>query len=154
MTRKREKLLALGALLTFVAILVAVSLQILDSHKWYWNAGYALSVVVVLSAATGGFLVGNRLPRAPKRRLWLVAVGGILGLAWVASGVMAVSLAFLGMNYFAFSDAPVGWGHYYGDYLAGWYHIRFLQLATLAGLLGGLSIGYGLAPEAKRDSEG
>jgi len=149
MGRRSKELLAFGAFLALVAILLAASFQFLDNHRWYWNNANIPSAIGVLSAASGGLLVGRDLPRTQKRRLWLIVLGGILGLVWIASGVAAVSFAFLGMNYFPSGDGYVGWDSYQGDYLVDWYHIRFLQLATLTGLLGGFSIGFGLAPKRK-----
>ena len=149
MVRRNKELLVLGAFLALVAIVLAASFQFVDNHMWYWNNAHILSAIGVLSSASGGFLMGHELPRTQKRRLWLIVLGGILGLAWIASGIAAVSFSFLGMNYFTPGDGYVGWNSYHGDYLVGWYHIRFLQLATLNGLLGGFSMGFGLAPKRK-----
>ena len=137
-----------------VGILLAVSFHLVDNHRWYWNRANILGVVGLLTAALGGFLVGHNLARTQKRRLWLVVVGGILGLTWIASGIMAVSLGLLGMGYFAPSDSYVSWDNYCGDYVVGYYHIWSLQAATLTGLIGGFSTGFGLAPKRKEYNNG
>jgi len=84
--------------------------------------------------------MGRSMAQTQKRRLWLVALGGILGLALIVSGVMALSLAFLGMGYFPPGDSYIGWDSYHGDYVVGWYHIRLLQLTTVTGLVGGFFV--------------
>jgi len=126
--------------LALVGIFLAVSFQFVDNHRWYWNEAPVLSALIMLSAACGVLLMAHSMSLTQDRHLWLVVLGGILWFAWIASGIVAVSLAFLGINYFSPGDAHIGWDSYYGDYLAGWYHIRFLQLATVTGFLGGFFV--------------
>jgi len=137
-----------------VSILLAISFHILDNHRWYWNAAHILCLLGILSAASGGLLVGHNIAQKRKRRIWLAVLGSILGVAWIISGIVAVGLVFLGMGYFNAGDGYVGWDSYHGDYLVGWYNIRLLQLATLTGLLGGFITGFGLAPKRKKDNSG
>ena len=150
MSRDRVTL-ALGIVMTLGSVLLAASFQFVDDHRWYWNAApAAVSALGVLLAAYGGFLVARGTGRPPERRPWPIALGAVLGLAWSATGIMAFSLAFVGMNYFSPSDAQMGWDSYHGDYLVGWYHIRFLQFATVAGVLAGLAVGRALGGRAAR----
>ena len=144
MRKKNQKLLALGIFLALGSIFLAVSFQFVDNHRWYWNAAPALGALIMLSAASGGFLMAHSMALTRGRYLWLVVLGGILGLAWIASGIAAFGLAFLGMNYFPTSEAHIGWDSYHGDYVVGWYHIRLLQLATVTGLVGGFFVSKGL----------
>ena len=145
------RLLVIGAFLALVGILLAVSFHLLDNHRWYWSIAHILCVLGMLSAASGGFLMGHSLARAQKRRLWPLVLGGVSGLAWIGGGIMAVGSAFLGMNYFPPGEAYLGWDSYRGDYLVGRYHIICLQLATVAGLVGGASTGFGIAPKRQED---
>ena len=149
MRKRNQRLFALGAFLTLVGMLLAVSLYLVDNHRWYWNTAHILCIIGVLSAALGGLLVGHSMARTHKRRLWLVVLGGIFGLAWIVTSIMAVSLAFLGMEYFPPGDGYISWDNYHGDYLVGYYHMWSLQAATLTGLIGGFAIGFGIAPKRK-----
>jgi len=142
--KRKQYLLAIGAFLALVAILLALSFHLVDNHSWYWNAAPILCAVGILSAASGGFMTGYSLAQTQKRRWWLVALGGILALAWLISGMMAESSAFSLRNYFPFADGYIGWDSYYGDYIVGLFHIWALQLATATGLVGGFSTGFGL----------
>ena len=152
MRRKNQRLLALGVFLVIVSIFLALSFQFFDNHRWYWNAAHILCLFGILLAASGGLLVGHNIARKRKRRIWLAVLGSILGLAWIVSGIVAVNLTFLGMDYFNAGDGYIGWDSYHGDYLVGWYNIRLFQLATLTGLLGGFATGVGLAPKRKEDN--
>ena len=154
MTKRNQRLFALGVFLALVGILMAASFYFVDNHRWYWNAVPILCVLGILSAASGGFLIGRSLVQTHKRRLWLVVLGGTLGLAWIASSITAVGFAFSGMNYFPAGDSYISWDSYHGDYLVGYYHIWSLQAATLTGLLGGFSIGFGSAPKRKEANNG
>ena len=146
MGRRGRMLVALGAFLAVAGIFLAASFEFVDNHAWYWNAPHILCIITLLAGGSGGFLIGHIL--ASKRRVWLVILGGLLGLAWVLLGLLAFSFTFLAANYFA-GDSYVSWDSYYGDYLVGWYHIRALQAATLSGVIGGLLTGFGLAKKAK-----
>jgi len=137
------RLLALGTFLALVGILLVASFQFVDNHRWYWNAAPLYCVIVVLAAASGSFLIAHSMARNGERRLWLLIPSGILGLAWVASGIVAFGLAFPAMNYFS-GDADISWNNYYGDYVLGAYNIRLLQIAVIAGLPGGFIVGKAL----------
>lgn len=140
MRRKNQRLLAVAIFLALVGIFLAVSFQFVDNHRWYWNAAPTLSALVVLLAASAGFLLAHSISAAHERRPWLLVPGGILGLAWFASGIAAFGLAFPAMNYFSPGDAYIGWDSYHGDYVVGMYHIRLLQLAMVTGFLGGFFV--------------
>ena len=136
--------------LVVLAVLLSASFQFTGDHRWYWHAAPAVSIVVVLAAASGALLLGRSLAPVQGRRRWLLIAGGIVLVAWAASAVMAVSFASLGMNYFSYWEAGINWDSYQGDYMAGWLNIRFLQLATLLGLPGGFLFGSGLAKAEKK----
>jgi hypothetical protein len=140
----------LAIFLALAAILLSASFQFTGDHRWYWRAATAVSIIVVLAAASGGLLLGRSLAPVQGRRLWLLIAGGIVLVAWAASAAMAVSFASLGMNYFHGSDIPINWDSYQGDYMAGWFNIRFLQVATLLGLPGGFLFGSGLSKAEKK----
>ena len=146
MSRRGQMLVALGAILALAGILLAASFEFVDNHAWYWNAPHILCIVTLLAGGFGSFLLGDRV--APKRRVWLVVLGGILGLAWVLLGLLAFSFTFLAANYFA-GDSYLSWDSYHGDYQVGWYHIRALQAATTAGVIGGFLTGFGWARKSK-----
>ena len=143
MRKKNQRLLALGVFLALVGIFLAVSFQFVDNHRWYWNAAPVLSALIMLSAASGGFVMAHSMAGTGERRLWLIVPGGSLGLVWIVSGIGAFGLAFPGMNYFS-GDAHISWDSYYGDYLVGWFNIRALQLTAIAGLPGGFLVGRAL----------
>jgi hypothetical protein len=140
---KNKKLLAIGILLALVSIVIAVSFQFINNHRWYWNAAPLYSIIVMLAAASGGFLVAYSLTLLQERNLWLLIPAGVFGLAWLIIGISAFGLAFPSMNYFS-GDTNIGWSNYYGDYLIGWFNIRALQLSVVAGLLGGFLLGRAL----------
>jgi len=148
LTMNRQKLLLLGASLALVGILLAASFQFVENHRWYWTVAPLVSLLVLFSAAFGGLLVGHGLSRGQNRRLWLAALGGILGIGWLGTGTVAAGLAALGMYYLPVGESYIGWGSYSSGYWLRSFDISFLQLATVTGLLSGFSIGLGLA--AKR----
>jgi len=141
---RRRRALATGAFLAFVGILLAASFQFVDDHGWYWTAAPIVSLVVVFAAAFGGFLVGHGLRRGHNPRLWLIAAGGLLGVAWLGTSGLASVLAALGMSSYLPGD-PIGWESYTGAVWFSGSHIRFLQSAAGTGLIGGVAIGMGLA---------
>jgi len=143
---KRILLLCLATLLALVGIVLAISFQFVDNHRWYWNMTYVICGLGVLSASSGGFLAGRNLTGNRKRRIWLALIGAILLVAWSAGSILAIGLAYTAMNYFSNDMSLINWDSYRGDYAVGLYHIRSLQLAVAAGLLGGFLLGLGLAP--------
>jgi hypothetical protein len=150
----RERLLrrglpVLAALLCAAGLLLATSFYFIDNHAWYWNVAHVVSVLGALLAAAGGFLLGRSCPLSRKRHDSMIALGGILGLAWAASALFAFGLSFAGVNYLS-GDSFVNWDSYHGDYLVGWFQIRLLQLSTLTGILGGLFVSAGVAPGKSR----
>jgi len=135
----------LGLLLGFIGTLLVTSFYYIDNHRWYWNIAPIIDVLIVIFAAAGGLLMGHSLAGTQGRRLWLVGLGGFLGFAWIASGTVAASLGFLGMNYLP--DGYIGWDSYSSRYFVGFVDLSLLQFATATGLMGGFCIGFGLAPK-------
>jgi hypothetical protein len=140
---KNKKLLMLGLSLGFVATLLVTSFYFIDNHEWYWNIAPVIGALIVIMAASGGLLIGHSLAGTQERRLWLVGLGGVLGLAWIASGTVAAALGFLGMDYLP--DGYISWASYSSGYPVGWVDLGLLQFATATGLLGGFCIGFGFA---------
>lgn len=145
--RNDRKLLVIGLLSAFVGTLLVASFHFVDNHRWYWDMAPLISVVAVLGAGSGGLLVGHSLSGTRERCLWLVGLGGILALAWIASGTVAASLGFLGMNYLP--AGYVSWETYPITYAVGSFHIGLLQYSVAMGLLGGFSVGFGLARKSE-----
>lgn len=143
---KIQKLLVLGLFLGLVSTLLVTSFYFAENHRWYWNVAPLIGVLVVVSAASGGLLIGHSLAGTQERRLWLVGLGGALGLACIASGTVAASLGFLGMNFLP--DGYISWDSYSSEYLVGWVDITLLQFAAATGILGGFSAGLGLSPKS------
>ena len=155
MTRKlsvlasnRRKLLLLGVCFTVTGILIAASFQFIQDHRWYWNAAPFICLLVLISAAFGGLMVGHGLSKGQHRRLWLAVLGGILAFAWLGTGMFAAGLSALGMYGVPTDAGSIGWNSYTSGYMLRSFDISFLQLATVTGFLGGFAIGLGLA--AKR----
>jgi len=145
---KNQRLLVLGLFLGLVATLLVTSFYYFDNHSWYWEVAPLICVLIVGSAASAGLLVGHSLTGSQERRLWLVGLGGIFGFAWIASGTVAATLGFWGMNYLP--HGYMDWDSYSSQYLAGWVDISLLQFSTATGLLGGFSVGFGLVPKSNR----
>src|SRR4030042_3226092 len=143
---KIQKLLVLGLFLGLVSTLLVTSFYCAENHRWYWNVAPLIGVLVVVSAASGGLLIGHSLTGTQERRLWLVGLGGGMGLAWIASGTVAASLGFFGMNYLP--EGYIGWDSYSSKYLVGFVDLSLLQFATATGLIGGFCLGLGVAPKA------
>jgi hypothetical protein len=99
----------------------------------------------MLAAAAGGLLLGLSLSRTQNRRLWLIVLGGLFGVAWIGTGGLAAGFAALGMYYLPEVKGPIVWDSYNNAFIFSGSHIRFLQFAAATGLVGGLSIGLGLA---------
>jgi len=143
---KRILLLCLATLLAIVSVMLAVSFQFVDDHRWYWGMAHFICGLGILSAASAGFLAGRNLIWNRKRRIWLVFIGVIPLVAWIAGSISAEGLAYAAMDYFSNDMTSINWNSYRGDYVVGMYHIRSFQLAVTAGLLGGFLSGFGLAP--------
>jgi hypothetical protein len=144
--KKRILLLCLATLLALISVILATSFQFVDNHRWYWNTAHVICGLGVLSATSAGFLAGRNLIWDRKRRIWLVFIGAIPLVAWIMGSILAVVLEYAAMNYFSNDMILINWNSYQGDYVVGLYHIRSLQLAVTAGLLGGFLSGFGLAP--------
>jgi hypothetical protein len=144
MTRKR-KLLLLGAFLVLVGVVLAASFQFMESHKWYWTAAPLVCLLILTSAGLGGWLIGHCLSRGQIRRMWLAALGSILGIGWLGMGALAAVLAALGMYYLPAGESYIGWDSHSAGYLLRGFNISLLQLATATGVLGGFAFGLGLA---------
>jgi hypothetical protein len=143
---KKVRALAGGLFLAFVGAMLVASFQFISDHRWFWDIAPLVSTLAVITAAVGGSLVGYSLVGAQQRRLWLVQLGVILGVAWIASGTAAAALGFLGMNHLP--AGYIGWDSYHGTWFVGRVTISLLQFATVAGLTAGFSIWFGLAPRA------
>jgi len=143
---RNSKLLMLGLLLAFIGTLLVTSFYYIDNHRWYWDIAPIIGVLIVIFAASGGLLIGHSLTGTQERRLWLVGLGGGMGLAWIASGTVAASLGFFGMNYLP--EGYIGWDSYSSKYLVGFVDLSLLQFATATGLIGGFCLGLGVAPKA------
>ena len=144
---ENKRLLVLGLFLGLLATLLVTSFYFVDNHRWYWDIAPFIAVLIVVSAASGGILTGHSLAATQERRLWLVGLGGVLGLAWIASGTVAASLGFLGMN--CLPNGYIGWDSYSSQHLGGWLDISLLQFVTATGLLGGFCVGFGLSSKSK-----
>ena len=141
----KRRLLILGLSSTLVGILLAASFQFVNDHRWYWSVAPFLCVVVILAAALGGLVVGRTFARTHNTRLWMVAVGTLLGFVWIGTGILAASLGALGMYQLPLVEGHVGWDTYSDSFLFSGSHIRFLQIAAGTGFTGGVSLGLGLA---------
>jgi hypothetical protein len=139
-----RRTLVIGLFLALVGTLLVASFHFIDDHRWYWDTAPLVSLVAVCSAASAGLLIGHSLSGSRRRRLWLVALGGVLALAWIGSGTMAASLGLVGMNYLP--GGQISWDSYSGAYLLGRVDISLLQFATATGLIGGFAVRFGLAP--------
>ena len=143
---RRRRILIVGASLALVGAVLAGSFQFVDDHRWYWSAAPVVCLIVVLAAACGGFLVGQSLRSDHNQRLWLIVAGSLFGVAWLGTGVLASSLAALGMLQYAPAvEGQVGWDSYTSAVLFNASHIRLLQSAAGSGLIGGIAVGLGLA---------
>jgi hypothetical protein len=98
----------------------------------------------MLAATFGGLLVGRTFARAHNTRLWTVAVGAILCLVWIATGILAASLGALGMYQLPLVEGHVGWDTYSNSFLFNGSPVRFLQIAAGTGFVGGITLGLGL----------
>jgi len=145
--KENNRLLILGLLSGFIATLLVTSFYFIDNHEWYWHIAPIIGALIIIFAASGGLLIGHSLAGTQERRLWLVGLGGVLGLAWIASGTVAAALGFLGMNYLP--HGYIGWASYSSGYMVGWVDLSLLQFATATGLLGGFCVGFGFAPKLK-----
>jgi hypothetical protein len=141
----KRKIIALGVILAFIGILLSSSFQFIDNHKWYWTTAPVVCGIVLLFAACGGLLVGHGISRGRDRRLWLSAIGGVLGIGWIGTGILAAGLAALGMYYLPMGESNIGWDSYSAGYFIRSFNISFLQLATVTGVLSGFAVGLGLA---------
>jgi hypothetical protein len=140
-----KKLLISGISAAFIGILIVASFQFIDDHRWFWKAAPFICLLVLAFTAGGSLLVGHSLSRSQDRRLWLVGIGAFIGLAWIGTGILASGLAALGMYYLPSEGVHVGWDSYTSSFLFSGSQIRFLQFAVATGLIGGFSIGFGLA---------
>ncbi|UCG83508.1 MAG: hypothetical protein JSW38_01435 [Dehalococcoidia bacterium] len=145
MRSRKRRLLILGLSSALVGVLLVASFQFVSDHRWYWNVAPLVCIVALLGTVFGGLLLGISLPKARHTRLWLVAVGAILGFIWTATGVLATVLGALGMSYLTGIEGHVGWDTYAGGILFNGAHIRFLQIAAGTGFMGGIALGLGLA---------
>ena len=147
MTRTNKLPLILGLFLALTAAFMSASFLFVTDHRWYWAVAPLPCIVALLSAGLGGLLLGRAPRRSAGRSIWMLVLGGLLGVAWVGAAAASLSLSVLGMNYFQGFETPVGWSDYSGDYLVGWYAIRSLQFAVVVGLLAGYFIASGRARE-------
>jgi hypothetical protein len=141
----RRRLLILGLSSTLVGILLAASFQFISDHRWYWSVAPFMCVVVMLAAAFGGLLVGRTFARTHNTQLWMVIVGTILCLVWIATGILAASLGALGMYQLPLVAGHVGWDNYADSVLFSGSQVRFLQITAGTGFIGGVALGLGLA---------
>ena len=141
----KRRLLIVGLSSAIVGILLAASFQFVNDHRWYWSVAPFLCLVVVLTAGLGGLMVGRTFARTYNTRLWMVAVGTLLGFVWIATGILAASLGALGMYHLPLVEGHVGWDTYSDSFLFSGSHIRFLQIAAGTGFTGGVALGLGLA---------
>lgn len=139
---KIRKTLVLGLFLGLVSTLLVTSFYFTENHRWYWTVAPLIGVLVVLSAISGGLLIGYSLARTQERRLWLVGLGAALGLVCIESGTVSAFLGFLGMNFLP--DGYISWNSYASEHLVGWVDIILLQFTAATGILGGFSVGFGL----------
>ena len=144
MTSRKRTLLILGLSSAFVGVLLAASFQFISDHRWYWNIAPFLCVVVLVGTILGGLLVGRSLARTQNTSLWMVAAGGLLGIVWIATGILAASLGALGMYQVPLLEGHIGWDTYSETLLFSGSHIRFLQIAAGTGFTGGVAVGLGL----------
>jgi hypothetical protein len=142
---RKRMLLTLGLSSTLVGILLAASFQFVNDHRWYWNMAPFLCVVVMLAAAFGGLLVGRIFARTNNTQLWMVTVGTLLGIVWIATGILAASLGALGMYQLPLVEGHIGWDTYSDSLLFSGSHVRFLQIAAGTGFISGVALGLGLA---------
>jgi hypothetical protein len=141
----KRTIITLGVTLAFIGILLSASFQFIDNHRWYWIVAPLICGVVLFCSSCGGLLVGHGISRGKERRLWLSAIGGVLGMGWIGTGILAACLAALGMYYLPISETYIGWDSFSPGYLIRSFNISFLQLATVTGVLSGFAIGLGLA---------
>ncbi len=142
---RKRRLLILAFSSTLVGILLAASFQFINDHRWYWSIAPFLCVVVMLAAAFGGLLIGRIFARTGNTQLWMVTVGTMLGIVWIATGILAASLGALGMYQLPLLEGHIGWDTYSDSLLFSGSHVRFLQIAAGTGFIGGVTLGLGLA---------
>ena len=141
---RRNSLLTLGISSTLVGILIAASFQFVSDHRWYWTVAPFLCLVVMLAATFGGLLIGRNFAGTHNIRLWMVTVGTLLCLIWIATGILAASLGALGMYQIPFVEGHVGWDTYSDSFLFSGSPVRFLQITAGTGFIGGVTLGLGL----------
>ena len=142
---RRRRLLALGLSTALAGILLVASFQFVDDHRWFWNIAPFVCVGVFLATMFGGTLVGLALARTQHTRLWIVAVGAVLGLVWMATGILAAVLSTWSMFNLPGVEEHVGFATYPDSFLFSGAHIRFLQTTAGTGFIGGVAVGLGLA---------
>jgi len=141
----RHKLLLLGAFIALAGVVLASSFQFIQDQRWYWTYAPVVCLVVLASVVLGGWLVGHSLSLGQIRRLWLAVLGSVLGLGWLGLGTLAAILAAIGMYNLPGAEARIAWDTYVSGYMLRSFNISFLQLAAVTGVLGGFSLGLGLA---------
>lgn len=145
MGSRKRRLLILGLSSALVGVLLVASFQFVSDHRWFWNVAPLVCIVALLGTVLGGLLLGISLAKTRHTRLWLVAVGAILGFIWTATGVLATVLGALGMSYLSGIEGHVGWDTYSSGVLFNGAHIRFLQIAAGTGFIGGVALGLGIS---------
>lgn len=131
-----------GAVATLAALALAASFQFAD-HGWYWDLAPLYTILGLVAAGSGGFLLFDSMQSATGNRRMLLCLGAVLGLVWLAAGLAAFALSFPSMNYLQGWEGSVNWDTYQGDYMVGLFQLRLLQAGIVVGLAGGMLLGRG-----------
>lgn len=143
-----------GFVLALLAVLLGGLLFIRGYQDIYWAnpaVFILLTVIGVVSALCGGFLIGSNLTVGTEGRMGLlrrfsIGLGALIALLGGFLGVSAIGLA-LGVSSTGY------WGHapyddYNGDYMIMGLQIMSFQVCIVPELVGGFLLGFGQRTKA------
>ena len=137
-----------GFVLALLAVLLGGLLFIRGCQDIYWAnpaVFILLTVIGVVSALCGGFLIGRNLTVGTEGRMGLlrrfsIGLGALIALLGSFLGVSAIGLA-LGVSSTGY------WGHapydYNGDYMIMGLQIMAFQVCIVPEIFGGFLLGFG-----------
>jgi hypothetical protein len=141
-----------GLCLAIVSIILGSLFFVGGYHTLYWShpaVFITLTIVGVLSALCGGFLIGKSLPHIQKRRgalpVFLVGLGALLAVVGGLLGLFAIFVAieiFTATGYWG--EPFYGYGDYYGDWMFLGFQILAFQTCIFLGIIGSFLVGLGL----------
>ena len=154
-TKKRMRILV-GLSMVIISVIMG-SLFLIESYAdVYWSnpAIFILFTIMgVLCALYGSFLLGNNLPLARRRNRVLTGLltilGGIVGLGGGLLGLAAIALAIAISSTGYWGSAPY---EYSGDYLIMGWQILVLRLSIALAIVGGVLVGSGIQKKGLEDN--